>query len=113
MNKYRAKPVTIDGIRFASKREANRYSELRLLEKAGVIRNLELQPKFALMIDGRPILIRSKGYPNGRAASFKADFAYFEDNRRVIEDSKGVRTEAYALRRAVVEAIYGIRIDEV
>ena len=48
MNKYKAKPLTVDGIRFASQREGSRYRELKLLEKAGQITGLELQPVFEL-----------------------------------------------------------------
>jgi hypothetical protein len=62
-NKYGATKTTIDGITFDSKKEAQRYCELRLLQKAGEITHLELQPAFRLAIDGRPVLIKSHGYP--------------------------------------------------
>jgi hypothetical protein len=117
-NKFGAKKVEIDGIVFASSKEGRRYSELKLLERAGEISGLEIQPKFKFVIDGRPVLIRSKGYPNGRQASYRADFAYFCKRRgkRICEDvkSQATRTEAYALRRALVEAMFpGTLIEEV
>lgn len=109
MNKYRAQPVVIDGIRFASKREGKRFSELKLLERAKAITGLVLQPKFWLSINGNPILIKSVGYPNGRRASFKPDFQYNDESgKTVLEDVKSPasRTEAYALRKAIFEALY-------
>lgn len=117
-NKYHAKVTHVGETCFASKREAARYSELKLLERAGAITNLELQPKFKFSVDGRPVLITSKRYPNGRQASYKADFAYFDTktNARVIEDVKSPasRTEAYCIRKALVEAMYpGTTIVEV
>lgn len=110
-NKYRAQPVTVDGIRFDSKAEARRYSALKLLEKAGEISELELQPVFPLAIDGKPVLIRSQGYPNGRQAKYIGDFRYLDrSGARVTEDVKGVDTPESRLKRAIVEAQYGIRI---
>lgn len=113
-NKYGATKTTIDGVTFASKKEANRYCELRLLQRAGEISNLELQPAFKLAIDGRPVLIRSRGYPNGRQAKYVADFAYWDGEKRVVEDAKGFRTDAYKLKKAIVEAMHpGLRIVEI
>ncbi len=113
-NKYGATKTTIDGITFDSKKEAQRYCELRLLQKAGEITHLELQPAFRLAIDGRPVLIKSHGYPNGRQAKYVADFAYWDGEKRVVEDAKGFRTDAYKLKRAIVEAMYpGLRIVEI
>lgn len=84
----------IDNIRFASKREGKRYSELKLLERAGQIRNLELQPKFPLKINGSLI------------CTYVGDFLYFEDNKRVIEDSKGFKTKEYIIKRKLLLALY-------
>ena len=112
MTKYRAQVTVVDGIRFDSKKEAGRYSELKLLQRAGMITQLELQPKYPLGTDDDPVLIRSGGYPNGRRASYIADFRYFDPNERktVVEDVKGMDTPLSRLKRAVVEAQYGIRI---
>ena len=117
MTKYNAKRTTVDGITFASQKEARRYQELKLLERAGFITDLELQPKFEFIVHGKPVLIRSKGFPNGRKASYRADFRYFCLKRKesIVEDAKSVatRTEADVLRRAIVEAIYVVRVEEV
>jgi hypothetical protein len=102
----------VDGIRFASKKEARRYMELRLLEKAGHIKELQVQPAFELHAWSKPY-----GHPV-RVGKFTADFRYREgpDGLLIIEDVKGgkaTRTEAYRLRKRIVEAEYGIQIREV
>lgn len=102
-----AKPVWIDGIRFASKAEARRYAQLQLLLRAGAIANLELQPTF-------PIEVMNP--TNGEMTQvgvYKGDFRYVERGVTVIEDVKGMRTVVYRLKKRLVEAIYGIRIQEV
>lgn len=81
MTKYRAIPTMVDNIRFASKKEAARYTELKLLFKAGKIQTLELQPRFELHAYGGEVI-----------GSYVADFAYFEGQRRIIEDVKGMMT---------------------
>lgn len=93
MTKYGAKPTHVGDIRFASRREARRYQELTILEKSGVIRNLELQPRFPLKVDGNLI------------CTYVADFAYFENNARVIEDSKGFRTREYINKIKLFKAL--------
>lgn len=112
MNKYHAKSVTINGIHFASMKEGRRYNDLRILERAGKIENLEVHPAFRIVIDGRQVT-----FPNGRKAVYTADFSYFdlEKKCRVIEDVKSPasRTEAYVLRKCIVEHIYGITITEI
>lgn len=113
-NKFNAEPTIVDGIRFASKKEANRYIELRLLEKAGKISHLVCQPRFDFMINGRPVVSRSERYPNGRQLYWKGDFAYFDGQKRIVEDVKGVRTKEYKLKKAIVEAMHpAVRVREV
>jgi len=113
-NKYRAKRTEVDGITFDSAKEAKRYAELKLMERAGQISRLELQPVYKLVIDGRPVVMRSERYPNGRQVKYVGDFAYFQDGKRIVEDVKGVRTPLYNLKKACVEAMYpGVRIVEV
>jgi hypothetical protein len=107
-HKYRAVPTVIDGIRFASKKEAARYCDLKLLEKAGEIRELELQPRFPLYVCKRQ---------NGelhKVCDYVADFRYRQGPRGilVIEDVKGMRTPTYRLKRKMVEAQYGFEILE-
>jgi hypothetical protein len=107
-HKYRAVPTTIDGIRFASKKEAARYGQLKMLEKAGEIYGLELQPRFPLYVCKRQ---------NGelhKVCDYVADFRYRQGPRGilVIEDVKGMRTPTYRLKRKMVEAQYGFEIME-
>lgn len=116
-NKYKALKECVDGITFDSRKEARRYRDLKLLEAAGEISNIELQPNYPLSIlqpNGTylDVKIRSAGYPNGRRASYTADFRYQDkrSGRQIVEDVKGMDTTASRLRRAVVEAIYGIEI---
>ena len=109
-NKYGAKREVVDGIKFASRREARRYRELKILSDAGLITELELQPKFKLGPDEAPYLIRSAGYPNGRRAVYLADFRYRHEGELVIEDVKGVDTPLSRLKRAIVEAQYSVVI---
>lgn len=109
--KYNAKPMSVDGIRFASKKEGERYIHLKIRESRGEISRLELQPAFPLVINDRPVLMRSAGFPNGRKAKYVADFSYLEgDGVCVVEDVKGMDTPVSRLKRALVEAIYGIRV---
>lgn len=86
-NKFNAVRTQVDGIWFDSKAEADRYSSLKLLERARVISGLGLQPVFALM--------GPKGKP---VAAYRADFCFFENGRRVVEDVKGVMTAAFRLK---------------
>lgn len=109
MNKFNATPTVVDGIRFDSLKEARRWGELRLLERAGDIRNLRRQVAIPLIGRDAPILTRT-----GRPMRLTVDFAY-EDKRlgwaTVYEDAKGVPTRDYEVRRAVVAAM-GIEVKE-
>lgn len=98
--KYRNKPVEVDGIRFDSKREAQRWHELQLEERAGHISNLRRQAKFPLVWNR--VLI----------CSYVADFVYLRDGAEVVEDSKGMRTREYTLKKKMMLAAYGIEIKE-
>lgn len=88
-SKYNAKKTVVDNIKFDSKSEANRYCELKLLEKSGQIKNLKLQPKFPLHLDDKNRF-------------YIADFQYFEvkTGKDVVEDVKGVKTPVYKLKKA-------------
>ena len=99
-NKYGAKQAIVDGYTFASQREANRYRELRLLQKAGVITNLELQKRYSIKVNGVHV------------CDYISDFEYDENGKHVVEDSKGVRTPVYKLKRRLVEAVYNVHILE-
>lgn len=102
--KYRSRRTSIDGITFASKKEARRYVELKLLRRSGAISELELQPRYQFPIK----------YKSGRAVTYVADFRYL-DNRtgeRVVEDVKGIRTPVYKLKAALMQHFHGITILE-
>jgi hypothetical protein len=112
-HKYHAKPTDVDGIRFASQREAIRYKQLRLLERTGEIRDLELQPVFPLHV----VKLYRNNWPIELAtvAKYIADFRYLDkrSGEIVVEDAKGFKTETYRLKKKLVEAIHGITISEV
>lgn len=103
MTKYHAKPTIIDGIRFASKAEARRYQQLRLLERANEITGITLQPPFDIIIKGVKV------------CRYVADFQYTDKLTRkvVIEDVKGLRTPVYKIKKALMKAVHGIEIQEV
>jgi hypothetical protein len=102
MSKYGNKTATVDGIVFASKREAKRYSELILLQRCGKISALELQKKFILQPPYR------KNGKSIREISYVADFVYFdkERNKVIVEDSKGYRTDIFKLKKKIFEYVY-------
>ncbi len=105
-----------DGTKLDSGRELKRYAELLLLKQAGVIEQLEVHPRFPITIADVPILMKSKGYPNGRHLTYVADFQYWDAERSklVVEDVKmqsGHRTEVYKIKRALMEAM-GRKITE-
>ena len=94
MSKYNARKTILDGIKFDSKKEARRYKELKLLEKAGEIKNLQLQPRFTLQ---ESFIHQGK---TERKITYIADFMYEEKNGQiVVEDTKGYRTDVYKLKR--------------
>ena len=102
-----AKPTWVDGIKFASKAEAKRYQQLRLLEHAGAISGLEVQPCYPL---------EAVNPLNGEVTPvgvYKADFRYQENGLVKVEDVKGMRTVVYRLKKRMVEGQYGIQIQEI
>lgn len=107
-SKYRAKPAIVNGIRFHSQREAARYLDLRLLEKAGEIKELELQPKFPIYV------CRRQNGELHKAFDYVADFKYREGPRGVlvIEDVKGMKTPLYRLKKKAFELQYDMQIRE-
>lgn len=110
-NKYANQKTDVDGILFDSMKEAKRYRELLLLLRAGEIRDLRLQPRYPFVIQGEPVKIKSKGFPNGRSVSYVADFEYIErSGRLVIEDVKGFDTAVSRLKRAIFYSLYKIPV---
>lgn len=110
MSKYNSKKITVNGQVFDSKKEANRYKELLLLEKAGAIKDLRTQVKFKLIPAQRD---EATGKVVERECSYKADFVYSEGEKTVVEDVKGFRTKEYIIKRKLMLWRYGIRIREV
>lgn len=123
-NKYHSKKVEVGGIVFDSKKEAKRYSELLLLEKAGAITELQRQVKYILIPAQREFSMEvyTKGRNKGcfkpgklleKECAYIADFVYKEDGRIVVEDTKGFRTKDYIIKRKLMLHEHGIRIKEV
>jgi hypothetical protein len=99
--KYRNKRTEVDGITFDSKKESERYRELKILEKAGAVKNLTLQPRYAIIVNDIKI------------CDYVADFTYqTRMGETLVEDCKGVRTPVYRLKRRLMKAAYGIEILE-
>jgi hypothetical protein len=93
-SKYGAVKTVVDGVTFDSKAEAKRYGELKLLQAAGEIKGLELQPRYDITINDK------------FCAFYKADFRYIRDSAMVVEDVKGMKTPVYNLKKKLVEALY-------
>lgn len=102
-NKFGAKRVTLGGITFDSKAEAKRYSELKLLERAGEITSLRVHHRYPLKVDGTLV------------CTYECDFDYrSKSGTLVIEDVKGVITPVYRIKKKLFEAIYrGLTITEI
>ncbi len=102
-SKFHNKPVVKDGIRFASQKEGRRYDELRLLERGGAIRDLRLQVRYPLKVNG--LLV----------CTYVPDFVYHDitADREIVEDAKGVRTREFITKSKLFEAIHGFKVVEV
>ena len=109
--KYHNKKTEYDGIKFASKKEATRYCELKQLERAGIIKDLRLQPRYTLQekyeINGR----------KERAITYIADFEYYDNEKQkiVVEDVKSpaTKTQVYRIKKKLFEKRYNIEVTEV
>lgn len=102
-SKYGNKKIEIDGHVFDSKREADRYAELKILERAREISDLKIQKSYDLFVNGLKI------------SRYVADFFYI-DNRtgtKVVEDAKGYLTREYVMKKKLMKAVHGIDIVEV
>lgn len=120
--------VTVDGIEFDSKKEAQRYCELQLLERAGKITELELQKEFLLIPSqyetfpryGKTgIRLRDGERCVERSCVYVADFAYKQDGQQIVEDVKGYRDPAsaayakFVIKRKLMLWVHGIKIKEI
>lgn len=103
-NKYHAKKVTVDGITYDSELEYQRYCELKLLEKAGEIKNLQYHKRYVLIEKNE----------NGREIAYEADFVYEKDGNIIVEDTKSepTKTRLYALKKRLMLEKYGLNIVE-
>ncbi len=106
--KYRNQKTTVDGIKFDSKKEAERWPMLKMLQDAKQISRLERQRKFKITVNGVKI------------CAYIADFVYREHEiceykkwHLVIEDCKGFRTPVYKLKKRLMKAVHGIEIREI
>ena len=98
-HKYGARRTVVDGHSFPSAKEARRYGDLKLLERTGLISDLTLQPRFKLVVADELI------------CTYVADFSYvIENGERVVEDSKGVQTDVFKLKRKLMRACLGIEV---
>ena len=134
MRKYRNRKVTIDGVTYDSKKEYNRWCELRLLEKAGRITDLQRQVPFELIPAQYRTIETGERYKNNHLARgiragdpktkevcleqscvYYADFVYQQDGRQVVEDTKtrATATKDYVIKRKLMLERYGIQIREV
>ena len=108
--KYHNKKTIAFGVQFDSKKEAERYQELKIMEAAGDIAGLKMQVKFPLI----PVQRDEQGKLVERAVSYVADFTYFlKDGSFVVEDTKGIRTPEYIIKRKLMYYMHHIKIQEV
>jgi len=99
--RIRSVRTEVDGVTFQSKREANRYLQLKIELKLGRISHLRLQVPFSLAVNRVHVAI------------YKADFVYQRDGAEIVEDAKGHRTEVYLIKRKLMLACHGITVVEV
>ena len=118
-SKYHNHKIERDGIVFDSIKEYRRFCELTLLERAGVITDLQRQVEFELIPAQRePDTIGKrggiiKGKVIERAVVYVADFVYKQDGKTVVEDTKGVKTKDYIIKRKLMLYVHNIKIREV
>ena len=106
-SKYGNRKTVVDGQVFDSRKEASRYTELRLMERAGEIRNLQRQIPFELIPTQ---YIRGRKH---KPIRYIADFTYLtKDGRQIVEDAKGCRTPIYIIKMRMMLWMYGIEVYE-
>lgn len=94
---------------YASRKEHRRANELKLLQKAGIISNLREQVRYELI----PAQYDNQGKLIERACSYVADFVYTEKNgATIVEDTKGMRTDVYRIKRKLMLHVHGVKIIE-
>lgn len=109
INKYKNRKTNVGGIAFDSKKEANRWTALLLLEKSGEITNLRRQVRYELVPPRR-----ENGKTKDRGVYYFADFVYTDnEGKEIVEDVKGYRTEVYKIKKKLMWDRYEIDIKEV
>ncbi|MEE0106677.1 MAG: DUF1064 domain-containing protein [Lachnospiraceae bacterium] len=122
--KYKNTKINVDGMTFDSKKEAKRYQELSLLQKAGEISGLQTQVRYVLIPAQREVSdeVYTKGANKGkykpgklleRECTYVADFVYYKDGEVVVEDTKGFLTKDYIIKRKLMLYVHHIRIKEI
>ncbi len=102
--KYKNVKTFVDGISFDSRKESARYADLKLMQKAGEISDLTLQPKFDIVINGVKV------------CSYVADFSYVENGVKIVEDVKSEVTRklpTYRLKKKLMKAVHSIEVREI
>lgn len=123
-SKYYAKKITVDGITFDSKHEAQRWAELKRMQERKLITELRRQVKYVLIPvqRGPSPGVYKKGQHKGEPkpgklleneCAYIADFVYFNGSEMVVEDTKGMRTKDYVIKRKLMLYVHGIRVREV
>lgn len=103
-NKFNAKKTEFMGIKFDSKWEAERYGQLVAMERAGIVRNLERQVRYNILVNEQKI------------CQYVADFVYedlgFNKDKceKIVEDAKGVETPEFKLKKKLMKAVFNIEI---
>lgn len=124
MSKYHSRKITREGITFDSLKEYRRFCELRLLERAGAIQNLERQKPFELIPAQYEFYERysknGKRLKDGKrcvekSVVYNADFVYIENGKTVVEDTKSeaTKTKDYIIKRKLMLYVHGIKIQEI
>ena len=108
MSKYHSRKVKVDGITFDSIHEARMWSELKLLERAGKIKDLRRQVKYQLV----PAQRNSQG-KHIRPVYYIADFVYKDHSGVVVADAKGFQTDIYKLKKKLMLYVHNIEIKEI
>ena len=110
MSKYGNRIIQTEDGKFDSKREYKRWCELKLLEKAKIVSNLQRQVPFILIPSQKD---KDTGKVVEREVKYVADFVYTMDGKTVVEDTKGMRTPDYIIKRKLMLERHGIKIEEV
>lgn len=125
MSKYNSKKITRNGITFDSRKEYHRYCELLLLERAGLIADLRRQVTYELIpaqYESFPRHSEKTGKPLKpgkrcveQSVTYIADFVYLDKQtgQTVVEDTKGMKTKDYIIKRKLMLWVHGIKISEV